>query len=260
MTEPLVVPNRTIIQGQSPEESSISFVLTEPMLRAEPWTAAVVVGSKVELSEFSISLSVMGAASTNHTSTSRCKRWRWRDEGPVGLLMPGDACEFRAFGLHVTTHGNASNAIRIEGAGFAVQDCVLWQHGCVMSEGFEPSATILMSNARDGLVSKNRVLWSCSAFDLDTSERVIFEENHLELNVSGVIPHGNSVSGYGACAGGGWPLNRWWAFLRNNFTRPACAPDASGQCGGTNWEQRETWTTVSAAAAVVISVRVQIST
>jgi hypothetical protein len=140
--------------------------------------------------------------------------------------------------------GNASNTIRLEGAGFAVQGCTLWQRGCVLSDGFEPSATVLMSNARDGIFSKNTVLWACSAFDLDTSERVIFEENHLELNVTGAIPHGNGISGLGACTGGGWPLNRWWAFLRNNFTRPACGLDASGQCGGTNWEQRETWTTV----------------
>ena len=254
MTEPLVVPDRTVIQGQSPEDSSISFMLTEPMLRAEPWTAAVMVGSKVELSEFSISLSVMGAASTNHTSTSRCKRWHWRNKGPVGLLMPGDARDFRAFGLLVTTQGNASNAIRIEGSGFAVQDCVLWQQGCVLSEGFEPSATILMSNARDGLVEEQRAV-ALFCVRLDTSERVIFEENQLELNVSGAIPHGNSVSGYGSCAGGGWPLNRWWAFLRNNFTRPACAPDAPGQCGGTNWEQRETWTTVSAPTVAVVRVQ-----
>ena len=69
--------------------------------------------------------------------------------------------------------------------------------------------------------------------------------------MTGEIPHGNSVSGYGAGYGAGRPQNRWWAFMRNNFTRPPCSKQAPGQCGGTNWEQRETWTTDNSHASGV---------
>jgi hypothetical protein len=110
LTEPLVVPDRTTVRGQSPENSSISFVVTEPMLLAEPWRAAVVVGSEVELAEFSVSLSVAGSAPNNHNITSGCKHYRFHDTGTVGVLMPDDAREFRATGLRVTTHGKTRQA------------------------------------------------------------------------------------------------------------------------------------------------------
>ena len=111
LTEPLVVPNRTAVRGQSPDESSISFVLMPPTLRTDPLRAAVSVGSMVELSGFSISLSVNVPAPSLHNKTQFA--------GTVALLMPHDASEFVADGLRVTTDGNAStfseqcNAIQI---------------------------------------------------------------------------------------------------------------------------------------------------
>jgi hypothetical protein len=110
MTEPLVVPDRTSVRGQNPEDSSISFVVTEPMLLAEPWRAAVVVGSEVELAEFSVLLSVVGPPQINHNITSSCKKYRFHNSGTVGVLMPDDAREFRATGLRVTTHGKTRQA------------------------------------------------------------------------------------------------------------------------------------------------------
>ena len=257
MAQPLAVPDRTTIQGKSPDESLISFVLASPNASSQwPLHAAVAVGSGVELNDFAISLAV-AVPQTEHPQGGG--HWRWRSAGPVALLMPENTTEFRADGLRLTTAGNASNVLRLEGAGFAVTDCELRQDGCTLSEGFQPSSALLMSNARDGLFAENRILWSCSAFDLDTSERVIFERNDLVLNVAGTIPHGNSVSGYGSGYGAGWPLNRWWSFLRNNFSRPPCSPAAPGQCGGTNWEQRETWTTDNSHAAGVGYVAKQAS-
>ena len=162
--------------------------------------------------------------------------------GTVAVHMPMNATEFSAVGLRITTTGNSSNAMRVSGSAFKLHGNTLWQKDCVLVDGFESSATLLLSNARDGHMANTTVRWSCSAFDLDTSERVIFEGNHIECNVTGAVPHGNSISGYGGRQGR--PLNRWWSIMRNSFTRPACAPDApTGQCGGTNWAQRETLTT-----------------
>ena len=136
LTEPLVVPNSTTVLGQSPDVSSISFVLAPPALPAQPLRAAVTVASGVALRNFSISLLVSSPAPTlPHNRFSQ-------PAGTVAVLMPQDAGEFRAVGLRVTTRGNSSNAMRIEGAGFSVESCTLWQKGCVLNDGFEPSTTL----------------------------------------------------------------------------------------------------------------------
>ena len=42
----------------------------------------------------------------------------------------------------------------------------------------------------------NTVFWRCSAYDLDISDRIVFEDNTIICTEQGVVPHGNSVSGY----------------------------------------------------------------
>jgi hypothetical protein len=244
LRRPLVIPNHTKMVGEGVVETSISFELLPPVSKFDPLLAAVSVGSVVELANFSVSLTVNVAAVGLHNKSQY--------PGTVGVLMPHDASNFIAADLQIMTNGNASNALRIEGDSFSVTGCLLWQRGCTLASGFQPSTTLLLSNARDGHFASNTISWMCSAFDLDTSERVIFEMNHITLNTTGTIPHGNSVSAYGGPPG--QPLNRWWAFLRNRFQRPPCNQDAaapSGQCGGTNWMQRETLTTDNSHAEAV---------
>eukprot|EP01052_Picozoa_sp_SAG31_P037870 SAG31_NODE_4961_length_2834_cov_1.793784_2_plen_805_part_00 len=243
LTEPLVVPNRTTLQGEGADATTMSFALTPPLSAQSPLRSAVSVGSMVKLLDFSLSLSVDVPAPSIHNKSQFA--------GTVGVLMPHNASEFTADALRVTTDGNSSNAMRIEGSGFSIKNSLLWQRGCTLASGYQPSTTLLMSNARDGHFCNNTIAWRCSAFDLDTSERVIFEQNLIRLNTTGSVPHGNSVSGYGGPPGR--PLNRWWAFLRNRFKRPACDNLAAptGQCGGRNWMQRETWTTDNSHAQAV---------
>ena len=98
-------------------------------------------------------------------------------------------------------------------------------------------------------------MW-CSAFDLDVSERVVFEENTITLVDAGNIPHGNSLSQYDYVH---HPWSRGWLVARNTFTRPPCrgAVGSGGQCGGDpslgldNWLQRETLTTDGSGAWAV---------
>jgi hypothetical protein len=64
---------------------------------------------------------------------------------------------------------------------------------------------------------------------------VIFEENEFICTEKGVVPHGNSISGYD------WRTHsssRWWSVARNRLSRPPYQPGAEQ-----NWVQRETLTT-----------------
>ena len=65
---------------------------------------------------------------------------------------------------------------------------------------------------------------------LAVSDRVIFEENEFICTETGVVPHGNSISGYD------WHLNpssRWWSVSRNRLSRPPYKHGAEQ-----NWIQR----------------------
>lgn len=233
LTEPLVIPQDATVQGVTHERSVLSFVLPPPADAADPVHAAITCSRGVTLQQFSVSLTVTGPAVPLRNSTTR--------PGTVAVRFPPEASAVVTRNLHVEVDGNASNALRIESTSFDVDNCTLWQKNCTLVDGFETATTLYMAGASDGVVSNTSIRWRCSAYDLDTSERVIFESNTIECNVTGAVPHGNSISGYGGRTG--LPMNRWWAIFRNRFTRPACGPHAPGQCGGTNWVQRETLTT-----------------
>ena len=55
---------------------------------------------------------------------------------------------------------------------------------------------LYVHHATQGLVARNTILWQCSAFDMDTTDRVICEDNTFTCTNTGVLPHGNSISGY----------------------------------------------------------------
>jgi hypothetical protein len=63
------------------------------------------------------------------------------------------------------------------------------------STPFQSSVTIYLHNTRAGRIANNTVLWRCSAYDMDVSDRVVFEDNDIICTEHGVIPHGNSISG-----------------------------------------------------------------
>jgi len=52
---------------------------------------------------------------------------------------------------------------------------------------FQPSVTIYAHDSRAGLLSNNTVYWRCSAFDLDVSDRVVFENNRFICTETGVV-------------------------------------------------------------------------
>ena len=113
---------------------------------------------------------------------------------------------------------------------------------------FQASVTLLLRNARLGRVTGNTLYWRCSAYDMDVSDRIVFEENTVVCTEPGVVPHGNSVSGFHIELN---PSARWWSFTRNSLSRP---PYKTGS--EANWIQRETLTTDGGASygtAVVLS-------
>ena len=69
------------------------------------------------------------------------------------------------------------------------------------------SVTVYLHNARAGIVKRNTIFWRCSAYDMDVSDRIIFEDNEVVCTEHGVVPHGNSISGYDITSN---PSSRWW--------------------------------------------------
>ena len=55
------------------------------------------------------------------------------------------------------------------------------------STPFQPSVTIYAHDSRAGLLANNTIYWRCSAFDLDVSDRVIFEDNTVRLGEFAVL-------------------------------------------------------------------------
>ena len=114
------------------------------------------------------------------------------------------------------------------------------------------SVTVYFHNSRAGRLANNTIYWRCSAFDLDVSDRVIMEDNRIVCTEKGVVPHGNSISGYDWRAGRGHPSSRFWSVTRNALSRPPFEKGAEQ-----NWVQRETLTTDGSGAfgsATVVSM------
>jgi hypothetical protein len=165
--------------------------------------------------------------------------------GTTAIWMRENSSRLAVTGLNITMlQQNVSNAFRIEGISFTISDNVVHQAGeCFWpnygpksdATPFPPSATVYFRNARMGIFGRNKVYWRCSGFDLDVSDRVVFEDNQIVCTEKGVVPHGNAVSGYDSYRN---PSARWWSFTRNALSRP---PYHKGT--EQNWVQRETLTT-----------------
>jgi hypothetical protein len=165
-----------------------------------------------------------------------------------------NSTDFVATGLNITLlQSNVSNAFKVEGVGFEVTNNVMNQVGSCNWPGygpksdstpFQPSVTIYFHNSRAGRLADNTIYWRCSAFDLDVSDRVVMEDNKIICTEKGVVPHGNSISGYDWTASrGGHPSSRFWSVARNSLSRPPFEKGAEQ-----NWVQRETITTDGSGA------------
>ena len=98
-----------------------------------------------------------------------------------------------------------SRAFQVEGVGFSLQNNTMAQVGSCLypnygpksdATPFMPSVTVYLHNARAGVLAGNTIYWRCSAYDMDVSDRIVFENNTVVCTEHGVVPHGNSVSGY----------------------------------------------------------------
>jgi len=91
---------------------------------------------------------------------------------------------------------------------------------CSMHDGgtdFQDSATLQIHAAAWGHIHHNTIRWKCSAYDMDVTSNVIFEDNVLGSTEPGVLPHGNSISFYD------WhtvPSAANWSFSHNAMSRP----------------------------------------
>lgn len=148
------------------------------------------------------------------------------------------------------TQDDVSNALKVESTGFTVRNTTMHQTGtCDDKITFYGAVTFYMHMATYGVVANNTIFWQCSAFDMDVSASIVFEDNTLVCTNAGVLPHGNSVSGYD------WrtrPVSQFWSLSRNSFDRP---PFTHGTWQ--NWVQRETLTTDGSGAygtGVVVSM------
>ena len=124
---------------------------------------------------------------------------------PAVWIQPNASSNVVA-GLNITLlQSNVSNAVKVEGMQFEITGNIMNQVGSCEWPGygpdsdrtpFQPSTTVYMHNARAGLLAGNTIYWRCSAFDLDVSDRMAFENNTISCTEHGVVPHGNSISGY----------------------------------------------------------------
>jgi hypothetical protein len=218
-------PNKANKCQTSPSVGATSaYFDSDRHLRA---TAAIVVSDGVTLAN----LTVLITAQTNTA-------------GFKAVHMPKGTRRFVGTGLVVTMQqNNVSNAFFIEGQGFEIAHSRITQEGSCMWPGygpdsdrtpFQPSTTIYFHGAVDGWFHDNVCFWRCSFMDLDVSDRVRFEGNEIHSTEHGVVPHGNSISGYDYRL---HPSSRWWSFARNLMTRPANKTNVR------SWTQRETLTT-----------------
>eukprot|EP00039_Didymoeca_costata_P014725 m.240925 g.240925 ORF g.240925 m.240925 type:complete len:416 (+) comp16083_c1_seq25:254-1501(+) len=159
--------------------------------------------------------------------------------------MPPSSTSFEASGLTIRMEqNNVSNAFKIEGKGFELTGNMLQQIGpCIYPNygplsdhsPFQPSTTVYLHASQNGLISNNVLYWRCSAYDLDTSDNVVFENNTIICTEPKVVPHGNSLSTYDTH---NHPSSIHWSVARNSWSRP---PYTKGT--EQNWRQRETLTT-----------------
>jgi hypothetical protein len=149
----------------------------------------------------------------------------------------------RCYGGHLSLAQNAqinvSNAFKIEGSVFEIAHSFLWQSGVCLwpptsdNTDFMASVTLYFHGADSGHVHSNTLLWQCSAFDMDGTSRILFEDNTITCTQAGEIPHGNSISTYDSR---NYPESVSYLYAHNVQSRP---PNNSPN----NWAFHETLTT-----------------
>jgi hypothetical protein len=219
LSSQLLVPNNTVLAGTGSEGAALHFSLQGN--EAGSVKAIVGAGSHWGLRDFGISILQAPAAT------------------PAIWMQPGSV-NFSASGLSISLlQSNVSNALFLEGSGWEVADCTLLQAGICRwppesaNTDFSSSVTFQLHGASDGVFRRNSLSWQCSAFDMDVSSRIIFEDNVLACSSAGVIPHGNSVSFYD------WrhtPVSQGMSYSHNTQSRPA-------NNSKTDWAFHESWTT-----------------
>ena len=162
--------------------------------------------------------------------------------------------DFAIDGLSVQlSQANATSALKLDGTRrFSVSHTILAQNelcfwGCTLNRtdntsdctmtdsntDFTDSSTLQMHAATWGRLHHNTIDWKCSAYDMDVSSNIIFEDNTIMSTQPGVIPHGNSISFYD------WqhyPAASNWSFSHNDMSRPVNNDHK-------NWNSHETLTT-----------------
>eukprot|EP00041_Stephanoeca_diplocostata_P028032 m.783360 g.783360 ORF g.783360 m.783360 type:complete len:170 (-) comp23294_c0_seq10:1482-1991(-) len=98
---------------------------------------------------------------------------------------------------------------------------------------FQDSVTFYMEAANYGVIRNNTINWLCSAYDMDTSSNIVFEDNTIRTVEAGWLPHGNSVSMYNLAK---TPSTANWSYSHNTLTRPR-------NNSNHNWAFHETYTT-----------------
>ena len=158
----LAVPERTALIGGGADVSGLVFDLAGS--QAPVRTPAINgLGSHWALKGFSLTLSSARAYT------------------PAVLVGKGFT-NFTAEGLRISLQqNNVSNAFSIAGGGWSVTGCDIVQGGVCMwpptsdTTDFPDSTTFRLQGATDGYFARNSLVWSCSAFDMDVSSRIVFE-------------------------------------------------------------------------------------
>lgn len=205
LASPLDVPDHTVLvgaPGAPPGASALVFTLPAGGPSGRP---AIAGGSHWALAD----LAVVVVAAPPAT--------------PAVAVPPG-AVNFTAARVSVTLRqDNVSAAFRIEGRRWVVVDSALRQEGVCLwpptsdKTNFQASTALYLLGADDGVFARNTLAWHCSAFDMDGSSRIIFEDNALTETDAGAFPHGNSVSFYTWAR---FPRSQGYSYARNAHSRP----------------------------------------
>lgn len=248
LTAPIAVPASTVLAGLG-NVSVLSFSI--PSGGAAPHAAVSGAGSDWGLRDLSITL-VDAPAKTPAVwmppATSNFTALRLNvtmEQVRAGAVRKKQATAELSSPSHPTptlAQVNVSSAFRIEGSIFEIADSFLHQAGLCLwpptsdNTDFTSSVTLYFHGADSGHVRRNTLLWQCSAFDMDGSSRVIFEDNTITCTQAGMIPHGNSISTYD------WqnhPASVSYLYAHNTQSRPP-------HNDPTNWAFHETVTTGTA--------------
>lgn len=221
LSQPLSMPNGTALVGAGAAASVLVFSF--PPEGQVPGSAAISGAGSSDWGLFDLGVLILSAPA-----------------GTAAVHMAPGTANMTALRVNVTmAQTNVSNAFFIEGAGWEVASSFILQGGVCLwppsndDTDFPISVTFRLHGASDGFFRGNTLLWQCSAFDMDVSSRVVFEDNNLTCTQAGVIPHGNSISSYDQLS---IPFSQGFSYSHNVQSRP---PNNNR----TNWGFHESLTT-----------------